>query len=120
MLPHPSVRVMPKLRERPNCIVVHVDDGVVEMPCGSRWRMQRRIMRVMTALARKSHRLVRVESILTAMYGGPDDEPEWPESSMRNAISHLRRSGLPIVTRYGQGYILEANAVVVESKEAAA
>ena len=102
---------------RPQPIRVFIDEGLVEMPCGSRWRLQRRMVKVLAALARHPRRLVRVPQILAAMYGGPDDEPEYPENSMKNAVSHLRRAALPIVTRYGQGYVLEADAVVICSSE---
>jgi DNA-binding response OmpR family regulator len=114
-----AVRVA-KAPPPPQPIRVLVDDGIVEMPCGSRWRLQRRIVNVLAALARMPRRVVSQARILAAMYGGPDYEPEWSESSMKNAISHLRRAGLPIVTRYGQGYVLEADAVVIESKDTAA
>lgn len=97
---------------------IHVRERWVEMPDGSLWSTTPRRIAVLAALARKPYRLVTYEAILTAMYGGPDFEPEHPESVMKSCICHLRRCGMPISTRWGQGYILTAAATVIDSAAA--
>jgi DNA-binding winged helix-turn-helix (wHTH) protein len=70
--------------------------------------------RLIEALRRRAGALVRLESLIEALYDVPDDEPEGPHVVIRTLICRIRASlrslGRPdeIETVRGEGYIWHA------------